>query len=299
MVKIQKDPAQPSRDHELYLAITSDRSKNKLVLMTSAQGGMDIEEVAATNHEAIVKEWFLPDAGLQTYQARNIAYKLGLRTKKSVSAMTKLLKNLAKTAVGIDASLVEVNPCIVTEEQDVIALDAKIDIEANALYRHADLIKMRDLNEENPIEVEAGKAGLSFISLDGDIGCLVNGAGLAMATMDIIKLYGGEEHAPANFLDVGGGANAEQVRKAFSIILQDKKVKAILVNIFGGIMRGDILAQGIVAAAKEIGVNVPLVVRLEGNKSEEGRLILEASGLNIIPATGMADAAEKVVESVK
>ena len=298
MVKIQKDPAQPSRDHELYIAITADRAENKLVLMASAEGGMDIEEVAAKNPDAILKEWFQPDSGLHAFQARNIAYKLGVRTKKSISGMTKLLINLAKTAVSIDASLVEINPCIITEGQDVIALDAKITIEDNALFRHADILEMRDLNEENPVEVEADEAGLSFISLDGDIGCLVNGAGLAMATMDIIKLYGGDEHAPANFLDVGGGANADQVKKAFSIILQDPKVKGILVNIFGGIMRGDILAQGIVAAAKEIGVKVPLVVRLEGNKSEEGRLILEASGLNIIPADSMADAAQKVVTAV-
>ncbi len=307
MVKIQKDPARPGRDSEnsgfrdseMYLAITVDRSKNQLVLMASAEGGMDIEEVAEKNPDAILKEWFLPDAGLKEYQARNIVYKLGLRTKKSISEMVKLLVNLAKTAVEIDASLIEINPCVITQEQEVVALDAKITIEDNALFKHPDLLKMRDLDEENQVEVEADNAGLSFISLDGDIGCLVNGAGLAMATMDIIKLYGGEKHAPANFLDVGGGANQEQVKKAFSIILQDPKVKGILVNIFGGIMRGDILAQGIVAAAKEIGVNVPLVVRLEGNKSEEGRLILDASGLNIIPAESMADAAQKIVDAVK
>ena len=233
------------------------------------------------------------------FQARNLAYKLGLKNKKSISELTKMLLALANLAVKTDASLVEVNPCVVTVDNEIYALDAKLSIEDNGLFRHKNIAEMRDLNEENPIETKARETGLSYIKLDGDIGCLVNGAGLAMATMDIIKLFGGEKHGPANFLDVGGGANKDQVKTAFSIILQDPNVKAILVNIFGGIMRCDVLAEGVVAAAKEIGIKVPLVVRLQGNKKEEGRVILDASGLDIITADEMDEAAKKVVEAVE
>ncbi len=282
-------------DRELYLGITLDRRIGKPVVMASKQGGMEIEEVAAKDPTAIHREAIDPVLGMQPFQARRIAYALGLSGtafKKCVDFCQKLMKAYIET----DASLAEINPLLITKEEDVLALDCKMNFDDNALFRHADIVEMRDLAEEDALEVEASKFGLNYIKLDGTVGCMVNGAGLAMGTMDIIHHAGGE---PANFLDVGGGATAEQVKNAMRIILSDKNVKAILINIFGGIMRCDRIAEGVVQASKELGLPVPLVVRLEGTNVDLGKEILAKSGLNIIAADGMADAATKVVAAVK
>jgi len=282
-------------DKELYLAITLDRSSGMNVIMASAQGGMDIEEVAAHTPEAIHREPIDTVLGVQPFQARQIAYFLGLTGdayKKCVDFTQKVFRAYVET----DASLAEINPLLVTKEGNVLALDCKMNFDDNALFRHKDIVEMRDLHEEDPLEVESSKFGLNYIKLDGNVGCMVNGAGLAMATMDIVKLAGGE---PANFLDVGGGATAEQVKNAFRIILSDKNVKAILINIFGGIMRGDRIAEGVVSASREVGLPVPVVVRLEGTNVELGKQILKDSGLPLITADGMWDAAQKVVAAAK
>jgi succinyl-CoA synthetase beta subunit len=282
-------------DKELYLAITLDRASGMNVVMASAQGGMDIEEVAAKDPKAIHREPIDTVLGVQPFQARQIAYALGLdgeAFKQCVSFVQKMFKAYVET----DASLAEINPLLVTKEGNVLALDCKMNFDDNALYRHKDIVEMRDLHEEDPLEVEASQFGLNYIKLDGNVGCMVNGAGLAMATMDIIKLAGSE---PANFLDVGGGASAEQVKNAFRIILSDKNVKAILINIFGGIMRGDRIAEGVVSASREVGLPVPVVVRLEGTNVDLGKQILKDSGLPIITADGMWDAATKVVAAAQ
>jgi len=276
---------------ELYLGIVLDRVQAKPVLMASAAGGMEIEEVAAKTPELILKEAFDPSVGLMGWQARKLAFGIGIPAA-SVNAAVKAMQALAKAYVASDASLAEINPFILTEDGKVVALDAKINFDDNALYRHPDLAGMRDLAEEDPLEVEASKYGLNYIKLDGTVGCMVNGAGLAMATMDIIKYCGG---SPANFLDVGGGANQEQIRNAFHILMSDKNVKAVLINIFGGILRCDTLAAGVVAATRELGMTLPLVVRMEGTNVDEGRRILAQSDLNFTLADGMRDAAEKVV----
>jgi succinyl-CoA synthetase beta subunit len=280
---------------ELYLGIVLDRAAGLPVLMASSAGGMNIEEVAEKTPELIFKETFCPAAGLQSYQVRKLAAQLKL-TGSSVRSAEKFMKSLAKLYVDLDCSLVEINPLVVTKAGDLIALDAKISFDDNALFRHPQLAELRDIAEEDPNELRAGKAGLSYVQLDGNIGCLVNGAGLAMATMDLIKLHGGE---PANFLDVGGGANTEQVTEAFRILLSDKNVKAVLVNIFGGIMRCTTIASAIVEAYKQVGFNVPLVVRLEGTEVEQGRKILAESGVDIIAAKDLTDAANKVVAVAK
>jgi succinyl-CoA synthetase beta subunit len=282
-------------DKELYLAVTLDRASGMNVIMASAQGGMDIEEVAAHDPTAIHREPVDSVLGVQPFQARQVAYALGLTGdayKKCVDFTQKLMRAYIET----DASLLEINPLLVTKEGDVLALDCKMNFDDNALFRHKDVVEMRDLHEEDPLEVESSKFGLNYIKLDGNVGCMVNGAGLAMATMDIVKLAGGE---PANFLDVGGGASAEQVKNAFRIILSDKNVKAILINIFGGIMRGDRIAEGVVSASREVGLPVPVVVRLEGTNVELGKEILAKSGLPLITADGMWDAAQKVVAAAK
>ena len=282
-------------DKELYLGITLDRRIGKPVIMASAQGGMEIEEVAERDPKAILREPVDAVLGVQPFQARKIAYGLGLTGnafKNAVSFMQKLMT----AYVAEDASLLEINPLLVTKEEDVLALDCKLNFDDNASFRHKEWAGMRDLNEEDPLEVEASKFGLNYIKLDGNVGCMVNGAGLAMATMDIVKLAGGE---PANFLDVGGGASAEQVKNAFRIILSDPNVKAILINIFGGIMRGDRIAEGVVSASREIGLPVPVVVRLEGTNVELGKEILAKSGLPLITADGMWDAAQKVVAAAQ
>lgn len=279
---------------EYYLGITIDRSQGKPVILMSSEGGVEIEEVAAKSPEKILKVTVDPLVGLMPYQVRELV--LGCGLAQYMKEMQKIIPALYKVFIENDCSLVEINPLVETTDGRILALDAKINLDDNALFRHKDLEEKRDKFEEDPKEVEAKDVGISYVKLDGNIGCLVNGAGLAMATMDIIKLYGG---MPANFLDVGGGASKDQVSKAFKILLSDKQVKAVLVNIFGGIMRCDVLAQGIVDAVKEIGINVPLVVRLEGTNVEIGRKILKESGLSIIPAETMADAAKKVVECVK
>jgi succinyl-CoA synthetase beta subunit len=276
---------------ELYLGIVIDRAAAMPVLMASSAGGMNIEEVAAKTPELIFKEPFHPDAGLQPYQVRKLCAKLDL-TGGSVRSAEKFMRSLARLFVELDCSLVEINPLVVTKAGELLALDAKISFDDNALFRHPELAELRDTSEEDPNELRATAAGLSYVQLDGDIGCLVNGAGLAMATMDLIKLHGGE---PANFLDVGGGANIEQVTEAFRILLSDKKVKAVLVNIFGGIMRCTTIAEAIVEAYKQVGFSVPLVVRLEGTEVEEGRQILAKSGVDIVAAKDLTDAANKVV----
>jgi succinyl-CoA synthetase beta subunit len=282
-------------DKELYLAITLDRASGMNVVMSSAQGGMDIEEVAAHDPSAIHRQPIDTVLGVQPFQARQIAYSLGL-TGDAYRKCVDFVQKVFRAYVETDASLAEINPLLVTKEGDVLALDCKMNFDDNALFRHKDVVEMRDLHEEDPLEVESSKFGLNYIKLDGSVGCMVNGAGLAMATMDIVKLAGGE---PANFLDVGGGASAEQVKNAFRIILSDKHVKAILINIFGGIMRGDRIAEGVVAASREIGLPVPVVVRLEGTNVDLGKKILEESGLPLITADGMWDAATKVVAAAK
>ncbi len=282
-------------DKELYLGITLDRKLGMPVVMASKQGGMEIEEVAAKDPKAIHRVPIDAVLGAQPFQARAVAYALGL-TGDAYKKCVDFVQKLVRAYIETDASLAEINPLLITKEGDVLALDAKMTFDDNAMFRHKDFVEMRDLNEEDPLEVEASKFGLNYIKLDGNVGCMVNGAGLAMATMDIIKLAGGQ---PANFLDVGGGASAEQVKNAFRIILSDKNVKAILINIFGGIMRGDRIAEGVVSAAKEIGLPVPVVVRLEGTNVELGKEILAKSGLPLITADGMWDAATKVVAAAK
>ncbi len=279
---------------ELYLGIVLDRAAAKPVLMVSSEGGVEIEKVAAETPEKIFKEHFDPHAGLYGYQVRKLCQKLGIKGA-SVGSAEKFMKTLCRAYVQYDCSLVEINPLVVTEAGELIALDAKIAFDDNAMFRHKDLLELRDLSEEDPAEVRASNTGLSYVKLDGNIACLVNGAGLAMSTMDIIKLHGGE---PANFLDVGGGANTEQVTEAFRIILSDPNVKGILVNIFGGIARCSTIASAIVAASKAVGFNVPLVVRLEGTEVKEGREILAKSGIKVINADGLTDAAKKVVAAV-
>lgn len=276
---------------ELYLGVVLDRAQGKAVLMASAAGGVDIEEVAATAPEKILKETIEPGLGLAAFQARKLAYGVELEGA-TASAAASAMMALARAYEEVDASLAEINPFVVTADGRVFALDAKINLDDNALYRHKDLLELRDLNEEDPLEVEASRYGLNYIKLDGNVGCMVNGAGLAMATMDIIKYAGGN---PANFLDVGGGASAEQIQNAFRILLSDPHVKAVLINIFGGILRCDRLATGVVAAARELDIRVPVVVRMEGTNVEEGRRILMESGLNFTVAENMKDAAEKVV----
>jgi succinyl-CoA synthetase beta subunit len=279
-------------ERELYLGIVLDRIAGLPVFMASAAGGMEIEEVAAKNPELILKEPFRPGVGLLAFQARKLAFGIGVPAA-SVNAAAAAMIALAKAYVAIDASLAEINPFVLTSDGRVVALDAKVNFDDNALFRHKELMDLRDLNEEDPLEVEASRYGLNYIKLDGTVGCMVNGAGLAMATMDIIKYAGG---SPANFLDVGGGASAEQVKNAFRILLTDKHVKAVLINIFGGILRCDTLASGVVAAARELNIQVPIVVRMEGTNVEIGRQILLDSGLNFTVGTDMRDAAEKVVK---
>jgi succinyl-CoA synthetase beta subunit len=280
---------------ELYAAMVVDRASQRVVLMASADGGMDIEEVAAKTPERIHKVYVDPVAGLTDAQADAVARSIGIDDAMLPQART-MFEALYRLFDETDASLAEINPLIVTGDDKLIALDAKLNFDQSALFRHPDIVALRDLDEEDPAEVEASKYDLSYISLDGDIGCLVNGAGLAMATMDVIKLYGGQ---PANFLDVGGGASAEKVTEAFKIMLRNRGLKAILVNIFGGIMRCDIIAQGIIAASRAVGLEVPLVVRMKGTNEQEGKALLAQSGLPIITANDMADAAQKVVAAAK
>jgi succinyl-CoA synthetase beta subunit len=281
-------------ERELYLGITLDRGISKPVMMVSRSGGMEIEEVAASDPNAIVREPLDPSFGMFPFQARKLAFALGLSGEAYKKAL-QFLPALFRAYVETDASLAEINPLVVTKSGNVLALDAKMNFDDNALFRHPEIKEMRDVTEEDPLEVEASKFGLNYIKLDGNVGCMVNGAGLAMGTMDIIKLYGGE---PANFLDVGGGASEEQVKNAFRIILSDRNVRAVLINIFGGIMRCDIIANGVVAAVKEMGLEIPVVVRLEGTNVDEGKRILRDSGLKITPAEDLADAAEKVTKVV-
>ncbi len=277
---------------ELYLGVVLDRSAERPVLMVSPDGGVEIEKVAAETPERIFKEHIHPTAGLSAFQARKLAFALGLAGAQ-VAQAGKLMTAVYSAFTASDASLVEINPLIVTEEGNLLALDAKMNFDDNALYRHPDIKELRDLAEEAPLEVEASKYSLNYIKLDGTIGCMVNGAGLAMATMDIIKLAGGE---PANFLDVGGGASAEQIRNAFKILMSDASVKAVLINIFGGILRCDVLAEGVIAAVQELHVPVPIVIRMEGTNVERGKQMLNESGLNFTTADTMDDAAKKVVE---
>jgi succinyl-CoA synthetase beta subunit len=276
---------------ELYLGIVVDRSSERPVLMASQEGGVEIEKVAEETPERIFKEYINPGVGLAAFQARKLAFALGLEAAQ-VGQATKFMTAVWSAFQATDASLIEINPLIVTEEGNLLALDAKMTFDDNALYRHADFTEMRDLSEEDPLEIEASKYSLNYIKLDGTIGCMVNGAGLAMATMDIIKLAGGE---PANFLDVGGGANAEQIKNAFRILMSDTSVKVVLINIFGGILRCDVLAQGVIAAVRDLGVPVPIVIRMEGTNVEMGKRMLETSGLNFTTADTMSEAAERVV----
>jgi succinyl-CoA synthetase beta subunit len=273
---------------EFYMGIIIDRSEGKPLIMASSEGGVEIEEVARENPELILKEHVEPGLGLKPYQIRKLAFGLGLRPRQ----IGQLMMSLFSTFQELDASMVEINPLVETEEGEVLALDAKLSFDDNALYRHPELLGMRDFDEEEPLEIEASRYGLNYIKLDGNVGCMVNGAGLAMATMDIIKLAGGN---PANFLDVGGGANVEQVTNAFKILVSDSSVKAVLINIFGGIMRCDTVAEGVVQAIQEVGVELPVVVRLEGTNVEQGREILQKSSFDFQVADGMGDAAQKVV----
>ncbi|WP_214836311.1 ADP-forming succinate--CoA ligase subunit beta [Exiguobacterium sp. s36] len=282
-------------DQEFYLGLVLDRSIGRIVIMGSSEGGMDIEEVAEHTPEKIHKEVVDPVVGLRPFQARRLAFKMEVPTKL-VNKFSDMVMKLYKVYVETDCTIAEINPLVTTKDGNVIALDAKLNFDSNALYRHKDIVDLRDTTEEDPREVEASKHDLSYIALDGNIGCLVNGAGLAMATMDIIKHYGAE---PANFLDVGGGATKEKVTEAFKLILSDDQVKGIFVNIFGGIMKCDIIAEGIVAATKEIGLDLPLVVRLEGTNVDAGRRILDESGLAITSASSMADGAEKIAALVR
>jgi succinyl-CoA synthetase beta subunit len=278
-------------DRELYLSIVIDRASASPVIIASASGGMDIEEVAAKEPDKILREHIDPGTGVIPFQARKLAFGMGLSSGPA-NKLVKLLDAIYKAFIETDASMIEINPLILTKGGDLLALDAKVSFDDNALYRHPDLRDLRDLGEEDPLEVEASKFSLNYIRLDGNIGCMVNGAGLAMATMDIIKLAGGE---PANFLDVGGGANAEQIKNAFRILMADSNVKAVLINIFGGILRCDVLAQGVIAAVNDLGVRVPIVIRMEGTNVEEGKRLLRDSGLNFSTADSMGEAADKVV----
>ncbi|MGL4396529.1 MAG: ADP-forming succinate--CoA ligase subunit beta [Hyphomicrobium sp.] len=282
-------------DRELYLSALVDRATSRIAFIVSQAGGMNIEDVAHDTPEQIHTVTIDPATGYEPFHGRTIAFALGLKGDQ-VKACSKLVENLTRMFVEKDMSLLEINPLVVTKDGKLICLDGKMDFDSNALYRHPEIVAMRDLGEEDPTEIEASKHDLAFIKLDGTIGCLVNGAGLAMATMDIIKLYGAE---PANFLDVGGGASKEKVREAFKIILADPNVKGILVNIFGGIMRCDIIAEGVIAAAREMDLKVPLVVRLEGTNVELGKQILRDSGLKVIPADDLGDAAKKITDEVK
>ena len=281
-------------DRELYVSLVVDRATSKVAVMASTEGGMDIEEVAAKTPEKIFTEIIDPLVGLTPFQCRNIAFSLGL-SGKTISKAVSLLQALYTTFIACDCSMLEINPLVVTKENNLIALDAKFGFDDNAIFRHPKIGDMRDFDEEDPNEVEASQHDLSYISLTGNIGCLVNGAGLAMATMDIVKHYGGD---PANFLDVGGGATIERVTEAFKLILSDSNVKGILVNIFGGIMKCDVIATGVIEAAKQVSLKVPLVVRLEGTNVEIGKRMLAESGLDIVAADGMADAAQKIVKAV-
>jgi len=278
-------------DKELYLGVVLDRGTGNIIFMASAAGGMDIEEVAAHNPEAILKEPIDSGLGLQPYQARKLAFGIGIRPAAIAGAVQAMMA-LSKACLEMDASLAEINPFILTKDDRVFALDAKIAFDDNALFRHKELLELRDLNEEDSLEVEASKFGLNYIKLEGNIACMVNGAGLAMGTMDIIKYSGG---SPANFLDVGGGASEEQIKNAFRILLSDPSVKAVFINIFGGILRCDRLANGVVGAARELGIKIPIVIRMEGTNVEEGRKILEESEFNFTVADGMKDGAEKAV----
>jgi succinyl-CoA synthetase beta subunit len=278
-------------DKEFYLGIVLDRTTGRPVFMASAAGGMDIEEVAANTPEQIFKETIDPAVGFRSFQARKLAFALGLPADL-VNQAAKFMQSLYTAYEQMDATLLEINPFLLTKDKRLIALDAKVNFDDNALYRHKEFLALRDLNEEEPLEIEASRFDLNYIKLDGNIACMVNGAGLAMATMDIIKLAGGE---PANFLDVGGGASQERVEAAFKILLADEHVRAVLINIFGGIVRCDMVARGVVGAANNLGINVPVVVRLEGTNVEEGQRVIRESGLNFTVANGMKDAAEKVV----
>ena len=276
---------------EIYLGMTLDRATGKSVFMASSEGGMEIEEVAAKDPDLILKEIVEPAVGLAGYQARRMAFKMGIEGD-AFKAAVKAMMALSKAYTATDATMLEINPFVITEDGGAVALDAKMDIDDNALFRHADYVKLRDLEEEDPLETDAIDHGLNYIKLDGTVGCMVNGAGLAMATMDIIQYAGG---SPANFLDVGGGANADQIKNGFRIILSDPNVKVIMINIFGGILRVDVLAQGVIAAAKELDIKVPIVLRLEGTKVDEGRKLLEESGIDFTLAADMKEAAEKAV----
>lgn len=280
---------------EYYFSIVFDRSASRITFIASTEGGVDIEEVAEKTPEKIVKFSVDPATGLQDFHMRGIAYELGFKDNQA-KQMKEIVKSVYHAFIETDAAQIEINPLIVNSDGDLLALDAKITFDDNGLFKHPNITAMRDHDEEDPLETRAANAGLSYVKMDGNIGCMVNGAGLAMATMDIIKLYGA---SPANFLDVGGGADRERVKEALKIILSDKEVKGILVNIFGGIMRCDIIAEGIIAAAKEIGIKVPLVVRLAGTNVEKGEEILSNSGLEIIPAHDLADAASKIVEAIR
>jgi succinyl-CoA synthetase beta subunit len=282
-------------ERELYLGIVLDRAEAKPVFMASQAGGMEIEQVAAENPDAILKEYITPGMGLEAFQARKLAFELGLKPEQ-INQAVEFMSRLYQAFEETDSSLMEINPFITTSDGRLFALDAKMNFDDNALFRHPELKELRDITEEDPLEVEASKYSLNYIKLDGNVGCMVNGAGLAMATMDIIKYAGG---MPANFLDVGGGANAEQVTHAFEILLSDKNVKAVLINIFGGILRVDTLARGVVEAANKTQIQLPVVLRLEGTNVEQGREILQQSGLNFIVAETMKDAAEKVVAAAK
>ncbi len=282
-------------EKEYYVGIIIDRKICRPVVMASAEGGIDIEEVAAKSPEKIVKESVDPAIGLQAFQGRKIGFGLGLE-KKLLGQFIKMILNLYRIFVDKDCSMIEINPLILTDEGNLLALDAKVNFDGSGLFRHPDIAELRDLDEEDPIEIKAGESGLSYVNMDGNIGCMVNGAGLAMATMDIIKYYGA---TPANFLDVGGSATKEAVTEAFKLILADERVEGVLVNIFGGIMQCDRIAQGIIDAVKEVEIKVPLVVRLEGTNVEIGRKMLDESGLKVITANGMADAAEKIVKAIK
>jgi succinyl-CoA synthetase beta subunit len=281
---------------ELYLSALVDRTTSRVAFIASQAGGMNIEEVAAETPDKIVTINIDPATGYMPFHGRKIAFALGLEGKQQQAACGKLIADLYRMVLEKDVSLLEINPLVVTKDGALTCLDAKVSFDSNALYRHPEIVEMRDLGEEDPMEVEASKHDLSYVKLDGSIGCMVNGAGLAMATMDIIKLYGAE---PANFLDVGGGASKEKVQAAFKIILSDPAVRGILVNIFGGIMRCDIIAEGVVAAVRDMGLSVPLVVRLEGTNVEEGKKIINESGLNVIAANDLSDGAEKIVAAVK
>ncbi len=291
VLKVLVEEASPIAT-ELYLSITLDRAKGTHVVMASQAGGMEIEEVAATHPEKIIREWADPALGLQAFQARNLAYGLGLSGDQFKSGVGLIL-NLFKAYLDKDCSLAEINPLVVTRDGRVVALDAKLNFDDNALYRHKEIVALRDINEETPLDVEASKHGLNYIKLDGNVGCMVNGAGLAMATMDIIKLAGGE---PANFLDVGGGASPEQIENAFRILSSDPSVKAVFINVFGGILRVDRLAEGLIAAVKKLGLTIPVVVRVEGTNVELGKKMLAESGLNFASADDMGAGAKKAVE---